>query len=87
MDCTASGLSREEKVSFFSKKRITLQSLLFCQQVFSAAVIVRIELRNLSDDKKNQLIPVPHPEFIEDWPSTLALSLENLLILHRIIPF
>ena len=45
-----------------------------------------MELTNLSDDEKNQLVPVPHPEFEECWPSTFALSLENLLILHRIIP-
>lgn len=86
VDCSANALSREKKVPFFSEGKITLQPILFCQQVFSAAVIARMELTNISDEKKNQLVPIPHPEFKEDWPTTLALSIENLLLLHRHFP-
>ena len=86
VDCSANGLSKEKKVPFFSEGKITLQPILFCQQVFSAAVIARMELTNISDQKKNQLVPIPHPEFKEDWPSALSLSIENLLLLHRYFP-
>ncbi len=86
IDCSANGLSKEKKVPFFSPGKVILQPILFCQQVFSAAVIAKMELTNISDEKKNQLVPIPHPEFKEDWPSTLALSIENLLLLHRYFP-
>ncbi len=86
VDCSANALSREKKVPIFSDGKITLQPILFCQQVFSAATIARMELTNISDQKRNQLIPIPHPEFKEDWPSCLALSIENLLLLHRHFP-
>jgi len=71
-------LSREKKTDIFSTGKITLQPVLFCQQVFSAAVIARMELTNISDQKRNQLIPIPHPEVKEDWPAALSLSIENL---------
>ena len=86
VDCSANALSREKKVPIFSEGKITLQPVLFCQQVFSAATIARMELTNISDPKRNQLKPIPHPEFKEDWPSTLAGSIENLLLLHRYFP-
>ena len=86
VDCSANGLSREEAQPIFSKNKITLQSIMFCQQVFSAATIARLEMRNISDAKRNQLIPVPHPEYEKDWPLTLATSLENLLLTHRYFP-
>jgi hypothetical protein len=86
VDCSANALSREKKVPIFSEGKITLQPILFCQQVFSAATIARMELTNLSDEKRNKLIPIPHPEFKEDWPSALTLSIENLLLLHRHFP-
>ena len=86
VDCSANALSREKKVDIFSTGKITLQPVLFCQQVFSASVIARMELTNISDKKRNQLIPIPHPEFKEDWPAALSLSIENLLLLHRHFP-
>jgi hypothetical protein len=86
IDCSANGLAKREQTPIFAAGKITLQSILFCQQVFSAAAIARLSMTNLSDEKRNQLIPVPHPEFKEDWPSTLATSLENLLLLHRFFP-
>lgn len=86
VDCSANGLSKRPHVPVFSKDKITLQSVLFCQQVFSAATIARMALANLSDVKRNQVIPVPHPEFPEDWPLALSTSLENLLLIHRFMP-
>ena len=70
----------------FSKGKITLQSILFCQQVFSAAVIAKLATTTLTDAKRNQLIPVPHPELKTDWPVTLSDTLSNLLLLHKLIP-
>ena len=86
VDCSANALSREKKTAIFSAKKITLQPVLFCQQVFSAATIARMELTTFSDQKRNQLKPIPHPAFKEDWPTTLAESIENLILLHRYIP-
>lgn len=86
VDCSANALSREKKTPIFSTGKITLQSILFCQQVFSAAAIARMEMTNISDAKKNVISPVPHPEFKEDWPLTLAETVENLILLHRQFP-
>ena len=86
VDCSANALSREKKTPIFSAGKITLQPILFCQQVFSASVIARMELMNTSDQKRNQIVPIPHPEVKEDWPSALTLSVENLLVLHRFFP-
>ena len=86
VDCSANALSREKETPIFSEGKITLQPILFCQQVFSAATIARMELTNLSDEKKNRLKPIAHPEFQEDWPYALSASVENLLILHRCFP-
>jgi len=86
VDCSANALSREKKTDIFSAGKITLQPILFCQQVFSAAVIARMELTNISDQKRNQLVPILHPEVKEDWPSALSLSIENLLLLHWHFP-
>jgi len=83
IDCSANGLSREEAVPIFSKEKITLQSVLLCQQVFSAACIARMELTKMNDTKKNELMPIAHPEYQEDWPFALSRSVENLLFLHK----
>lgn len=86
VDCTANGLAKREQTPIFAEGKITLQSILFCQQVFSAAAIARLSMTKMSDEKRNRLIPVPHPEFKEDWPSTLSTSISNLLLLHRYFP-
>ena len=86
VDCSANALSKRPPTAIFSKGKITLQSILFCQQVFSAAVIARLALSNISDQKRNQLIPVPHPEYKEDWPAALAVSIENLFTAHLYFP-
>ena len=86
VDCSANGLAKRSRTPIFSTDKITLQSIMFCQQVFSAATIARLALTNISDEKRNQIIPVPHPEFKEDWPSALSTSLDNLLLVHRYFP-
>ena len=86
IDCSANALSREHVTPIFSAEKITLQPILFCQQVFSAATIARIELTDMSMDKKNALKPIAHPEYQEDWPYALSRSVENLFVLHKSIP-
>jgi hypothetical protein len=86
VNCTADGLAKREAKAIFSKKLITLQSVLFCQQVFSAAAIARLELSDWSDKVKNRLKPVPHPEFKDDWPLLFLTTLENILLFNSLIP-
>ncbi|SEB45312.1 Pyridine nucleotide-disulphide oxidoreductase [Tenacibaculum sp. MAR_2009_124] len=86
IDCTANGLAKLKKEPVFSGNLITLQPILFCQQVFSAAAIARLELVNISEKTKNKVIPIPHPEKIEDWPRQLSVSVDNLLRLHKYFP-
>lgn len=86
VDCSANGLSRQKEEPIFSKGKITLQPILFCQQVFSAATIARLALTRISDERKNKVVPVPHPEYKDDWPNAMALSINNLLIVHRLFP-
>ncbi len=86
VDCTANGLAKLKKEPVFSENLLTLQPVLFCQQVFSAAVIAKLEVTNISKKNKNKIIPIPHPEKVEDWPRQLAVSINNLLIFHRYFP-
>lgn len=86
VNCTADGLAKRPIVPIFSEGKITLQSLLFCQQVFSAAVIAKLESTNISDKKKNEILPSPHPEYKEDWPGLLSVGVNNLIALHKIFP-
>ncbi|MEM6726008.1 MAG: NAD(P)/FAD-dependent oxidoreductase [Bacteroidota bacterium] len=86
VDCSADGLAKKPARPIFTKGLITLQPILFCQQVFSAALIARVALMKRSDAQKNRLIPVPHPEFKEDWPSSLSVSIRNLIWAHFRFP-
>ena len=86
VDCSANGLSKQKSVPIFSEGKITLQSILFCQQVFSAATIAKLAMTKISDKKRNLVLPVPHPELTEDWPSALSASIQNLLVIHRYFP-
>lgn len=87
VDCTANGLPKRPPQPLFQNRRITLQSLFMCQQVFSAALIARMSLTHLSDDKLNAICRVvPHPEYAADLPTRLSTSLQNLLDANRHIP-
>lgn len=87
VNCSANGLSRRPISPLFSPGRITLQSVFFCQQVFSAAIIAQMEMLNMSDEKRNAICDViPHPEHKLQWPETLARTIENLLNLNMHMP-
>lgn len=80
IDCTADGLSRRPVKPVFENGKVTLQSLVMCQQVFSAAVIGRISGINVSEDEKNALCRVvPHPEVPRDYLSATQNTLKNIL--------
>lgn len=77
IDCTASGLARPEPRPVFDDRRITLQSLRGCQQVFSSALIAYLESTGRGDTELNALaVPLPHPDTPADW-LRIALS-DNL---------
>ncbi|MCP9274132.1 NAD(P)/FAD-dependent oxidoreductase [Mycolicibacterium arenosum] len=81
VDCTAAGLSRPPAVPVFDGERITLQSLRGCQQVFSSALIARVETGYPDDDARNALCaPVPHPDVPLDW---LRITLSDNLAQAR----
>ncbi|MFJ2863953.1 NAD(P)-binding protein [Kitasatospora sp. NPDC087314] len=68
IDCTADGLERRPKVPVFDRARITLQAVIPCQQVFSAAVTAHVEASYADDDTKNALCaPSQHPDSALDW--------------------
>jgi len=79
IDCTADGLAKREIRPVFEGSQITLQSLFMCQQVFSAAVIAKVESLAGDDSMKNELCqPVPHPEFNRDFVAAMAVSDMNI---------
>ena len=79
IDCTADGLAKREIRPVFESDRITLQSLFMCQQVFSAAVIAKVETLEGDDGMKNELCQVvPHPEVNRDFVAAMAVSGANI---------
>ncbi|MEM7017453.1 MAG: NAD(P)/FAD-dependent oxidoreductase [Pseudomonadota bacterium] len=80
IDCTANGLSRQPSVPIFQGNQITLQSVLTCQQVFSASLIGYVESRYDDDTQKNELCqPVPHPEVNHDFLTNTQIDTKNAL--------
>jgi hypothetical protein len=78
IDCTADGLVKRPARAVFDGDRITLQPLVQCQQIFSAALTALIELKHSDDATKNAVsAPVPHPEVPEDMISGLLLGFSN----------
>lgn len=68
IDCTADGLERRPTVPVFDQACITLQAVVPCQQVFSAAVTAHVEASYADDDTKNALCPPSqHPDSALDW--------------------
>lgn len=65
----------------FSGNRINLQSVRYCQQVFSAAFIAHVE-SEFSDEKfKNELCrPVPHPDYAVDYFTVVLQTHRNGLL-------
>ena len=68
IDGSADALARLEPVPVFRGKQITLQSVRYCQQVFSAAFIAHVEATYNDEKLKNELCrAVPHPNKAIDW--------------------
>lgn len=87
IDCTANGLAKFEPRPLFSEGRVNLQSVFMCQQTFSAALIAHLELLDISDERRNQVLTAaPHPELKQDLPSTLLTSMQNLINSNRHMP-
>ena len=80
VDCTADGLARRDRCPVFEGPRITLQSLVMCQQVFSAAVTAMVEARFADNQaEQNRLCqPVPHPVESRDFLVAMAVTSGNL---------
>lgn len=71
IDCSADGAEKRPAVAVFNGRQITLQSVVRCQQVFSAALIAHVEAAYADDIIKNDLcVPVPHPDTDLDWLRT-----------------
>ena len=78
--CTSDGLAKRPTKAIFDSKRITLQSVRTCQQVFSAALIGYVETLYEDDGEKNRLLkPVPHPDETNDWLVSNQQSGENAI--------
>jgi hypothetical protein len=68
VDCSADGLERRPSLPVFQDKRMTLQTIRSCQQVFSASFIAHVEADYANDEEKNSLCGVvPHPDSATDW--------------------
>ena len=68
IDCTSDGLAKRDVKPIFDGDMITLQTVRFCQQVFSAAFIAHVELMNKSEEEKNSICTVvPHPDSADDF--------------------
>ena len=88
IDCTANGLAAREMMAIFAPGVITLQSVFMCQQVFSAALIARLESARMTDAERNRLVtPVQHPEVVEDLPRLILGSAQNLVRCQRRVPW
>ena len=92
VDATANGLERLAPVPVFQDNLITLQPVVFCQQVYGAAFIAHIEARFQDDAEKNTLtVPAPHPSdesdflraYLTNFHSELAWSRDPELVQWR----
>ena len=87
VDCSACGLASRPEKKIFSENAITLQSIMMCQQVFSASIIAKIESLGLGVSEKNALVsPVAHPEVVGDLPACLFQSFKNVDQVNRKFP-
>jgi len=67
VDCTANGLTRRDPVPIFDGGKITLQSLVWCTYVISAAATAKLECSSDDNAFKNDVVtPVCHPESLDD---------------------
>ncbi|MEM9748228.1 MAG: NAD(P)/FAD-dependent oxidoreductase [Actinomycetota bacterium] len=80
VNCTADGLERRPIVPVFDDATITLQTVRACQQVFSAALIGRVEtLPEIDRATKNELATViPHPDTPHDFLTGTLAHIHNM---------
>lgn len=80
VDCSADALAKLAPVPVFSGNQITLQSVRYCQQVFSASFIAHVEATYSDSKLKNELCrPVPHPDEANDLLLVFLQSHRNSL--------
>lgn len=78
IDTSADGLAKLSPVPVFQGNLITLQSVRYCQQVFSAAFIAHLEATYSDEATKNYLSQVvPHPNEAFDFPLVQLQSYLN----------
>jgi hypothetical protein len=81
VDCSAGSIPKLPVVPVFDGKHITLQSVRFCQQVFSAAVIAHIESAYTDETFKNELCtPIPMPEHPNEYVRGYLQTYRNELL-------
>jgi hypothetical protein len=80
IDCAADGLKNRPGRKVFDGKRITLQTVRMCQQVYSGGFIGNVEA-NLGDEaRKNELCRVvPLPHIASDYIRCAIEDSENML--------
>lgn len=79
IDCSANAIPVRDKVPIFQGHKITLQPVLACQQVFSAAIISHVEATYDSEELKNDLCqPIPLPYDPSDLAVMQLQSLQNM---------
>lgn len=87
VDCTANGLASSSTTPIWGPGSLTLQAIFMCQQTTSAALIGRVELLDITDERRNHLLkPVPHPEWADDLRTVMPLSVRNILTVTRALP-
>lgn len=88
VDCTANGLARRPSVPIFQDKKIVLQPILTCQQVFSAAVLALVESHFDDNSSKNLVVqPAHHPNTPAEWLASMHTSIANLEGLEPVLRF
>lgn len=77
VDCSANALAKLAPVPIFNGNNITLQSVRYCQQVFSAAFIAHVETAYDDEKLKNHLCrAIPHPD---EWIDFALVTLQSHL--------
>lgn len=77
ISCASDGLAKRPIQPIFSGNNLCLQTVRFCQQVFSAAFIAKVEISQRGELEKNELCTVvPHPDSDVDF---FGVTLGNLV--------
>ncbi|MEM9704449.1 MAG: NAD(P)-binding protein [Pseudomonadota bacterium] len=78
IDCTAQAIAKTPLKTVFDGNTITVQMIRFPQITFSAALIAFMEATIYDDAEKNKMAaPIPLPDSIEDYFSTLLPDYMN----------